>query len=53
MMGTSKKIVPSPKTRLTNDDWSDTDDETLSNLRRSKFIPSSQSVLQVIKIEEP
>jgi hypothetical protein len=32
--GTSKKIVPSPKTRLADDDWSDTDDETLSNLGR-------------------
>jgi hypothetical protein len=50
---TSKKIVPSPQARLTDDDWSDTDDEPLSNLRRSKFIPSSQSGLQVSEIEGP
>jgi hypothetical protein len=49
--GTSKKIVTSPKTRLTDDDWGDTDDEPLSNLCRPKFIPSSRSGLQVVEIE--
>jgi hypothetical protein len=51
--GTSKNIVPSPKTKLTDDDWSDTDDEPLSNLCRSKYIPSSQRGPRVSETEGP
>jgi hypothetical protein len=51
--GTSKKTVPSPKTRISDDEWSDSNDEPLATLRRSKFIPSSRSGPRDIETERP